>query len=1042
MKEIGVESSIGKQIIFEENQRAKNLYYLVQILLTLFIFVFLFISLFLLYLTDYRKLIVSRSIESLIISFCSTFLIFVVSYVVSCGFFVSKKQLFETTSFLFIIFIAKMFIFFVLTFLLFYFLTLIILFKVDLHIFQQAIIKAFDFLFKNYIDSVQKEDYMLFQSYINNLKWIYVLYIPGAIAWFSVILTLSHSLLRGLRKRIGVDKEKNAYLYLLYFLRAIIIKHPFPFFIGFFIHLFLLLFPSLIILFPQYLFEYFHSVATDVSYISFLLSTLILFLTPIFYAYYNLYESYEIYSMFHAKAKILDRLNNHYLIFGYGNLGTGIIKHVIKYIFCEFNNNQMKLKKTMKRHFSVIIDNNLKFKVIASNLAIINKNEEIFTQIFQTTTGIRYGFLPSPKDKDLWLLGIPGDAGNIANLEAVNYKNAKLIINATPDLELPLKIFNNIKDKKCILCVPDSSSYFSLFHQTLDKEIFLLFPTITGTISLANAMFMVLEKMKSTKRKDFMDIFKQIDYKFLIITGTDEGRSLFYLLERFKSLLSHELSFQEDKIEFFKNALIVLSNDKRIKEANPAEQEGWNVSLDRYGKNIYYRYKIPFVSGNPFDVDTFVDILKRYPEIYLIVIFSRTPFETVKILNTILNALMAIGEASYPKDTKLPLILVSSPNRENEIIKEKLERYSNVYKYNDKIYPTQRDLILVHDYTIWDEIASIFRAWEEIPKNSHKNPFLLSLCIKDSPGTLLKTLLLLAGFDITGINHHRKCIPSFHASNTVLDRDNPQVYIYDGLASLEPLLPEKDFLRGMLINSGKENLEEAYNNLLKLLEIKNLKLLPSVEWFNCPKHCSICPISIVSNTFDFESLGLYEPKHLLLFEDVRDASAKIKKNNHYARIWIYADHSNVPGALAIGLKDLLLIPRTEIKKKEGIRKVVNIKYVSNIECPEFGNATLRNIYGVLENREEKEMDKIIKEGTLQAVCIKASCLEVWEKYINDLLDFLNNNYSNQFILHRKIKSKFPYCYLILKKDLDDYKKERILRKIEIFWKPEKIKDFL
>jgi len=780
-----------------------------------------------------------------------------------------------------------------------------------------------------------------------------------------------------------------------------------------------------------------------------------LFLTPFFYSLFNLEETYESYSAYLTKTKLLDRLNDHYLILGYGNLGRRIVSHTIWDLFVK---DGKKIKKEMRKELDIIIDNNMNLKVVATNFAIINKNEAAFTQII-SLPGIQIGFVETGRDKDLWVIGICGDASNLSLLEILNYKKAKLIVDATPDLLLPLKIFNFIVDKDAILAVPDSASYFSLFRHTYSKDIFLIFPTLMGSISIANLMFLFLEKIRVENRlnsiKDLIDQQEIVkENKILIIAGGEiGGRGLFYVLERFRSLLVHELGNDENrKINFLKNLIVALCYDRRLEETSKIIDEKspqkriWEVSLARYKEKIQYKYKIPVYLSVPFDIDVIKNILKssnfesekaETGKIGLIVIFSKEPFESFKILMSVLNVLKAISE-NYESE-KLPLILISSGSFEKDLIKNELECYSKAYKNDDQKFPTQRDLQLVHDYTVADEVASIFRAWPQTKKDNKekisKIPFSISLCIKDSPGALTQSLFSLGGFKISGIDSSIE-VPSFHASNTHIDRKFPDSYIFEGIASLEIFKESKNFLRSIFVNCGENLLKQEILKLVLNLFGVTEDNIEDINNFRCPKYCSVCPISVVANSYDW---GKNRERLFLLKEVNKNENKETKENKRaYAKIWIYGDNASIPGALAIGLKDLLMIRKNRISINTS-EKVLNIRYISNIECPEYGEYTLRNIYATLESGKLlKERKNILEKGTLKAICIKSADQEKWNKYANNLLNFLNSQYNNSYSIDEKLRQNFPHCNLILQKQQDADFVKRILRKIEAYWNEEEI----
>jgi len=980
-----------------------------------------------------------------------------------------------------------------------------------------------NFLYLNHYDKVE-------------LKWhfqnLFIFYIPLCIAWFSTLLVMGFGpvtkgvIYKDIIKKIRESEKKKKFknIYLLNFLKAIFIKYQFPFVFGMVMHFLLFSFPIINLLFQKIFFERFQSFSSSIAYPSFLFSTIAFFLAPVVYSYFNLDDTYEFYTAYYAKNKILNKFKDHYLILGYGNLGKRIVNHVIVDYFLEENKGTIQLKKDLAKNLEVIIDNNMELKVVASDFAVINKNEYEFFQIISDKSGFKYGFVKTGRDENLLLLGVVGDASNPSELEILNYGKAKVIINATSDVQLPFKIFGFIENKESILSVPNTTSFFALYRHCFSKEIFLVLPIVTGSISVSNLLLLFLEKIRVKKElnkfADFLtkEGIKVLNKNKILIIG--RGRGLFYILEQFKCILSHDIPEAAKRKKLLENSIIILNDDEIVRTQSELLEEKsnkgfWGVSLDRYGEKINDKYKIPVYFSNPTDYSSIADILENpsfnneEANISLIAIFSEERFESLRILTFTQNILRAKTGSHKKESEELPLILISTPSIEKELVKDKLKFFDYIYKREDNLFPTQRNLQLVHDYSVGDEVASILRSYMQMfeksetktiisrlvsyikikimkttKKTEDKNvssPFLLSLCIYDRPKALMTCLLYLAGFKIYEDNSTPEKIPSFHATNTLIDRKNADAYIIEGLASMEKFEDLEKFLRGIFIQSKDTNLKRIndciQNALLDPLEYKKflsdddkIEDAKELDKFDCIKCCSICPISIVANKHDFDHLskndGNDETKRLYLFKD-KNAN-KILKNNTkkraYAKIWIYGVNANIPGALSVGLKDLLFLKwkdietarnetKSEIPKdgkntqnKTPKKDFINIKYLSNLECPGNAEYTVRQLYGVIESinsDKRKAQIKELKKGTIEAVCIKSAAHETWNPYAEDLVSFLNEEYrSKKYFLDRKLRRNYPYCNLILKRNQNLKFRRRILRKIEVFFSKEEREEHL
>lgn len=1071
---------LSSVILSEFNSKSKKLLYIFQFFLYSFIALsfFLYIYNFFGWTKQvsrpffYLKInMLGNFWSSLIFTCCFMILIFFYSFLIDIVFEGITKiyqiiGAYKRSFFYIVGFLIKFIFVIIITLAFFYF--LIIFFStgsLDIHEFiQKSHCAGNSFLKNNYIEAKR----------INNLHFqnIIVLYIPLFISWICTLFIMSYRnifrrdglIVKGLENkvRLRLKDSKKLYmdLYLIYFIRSIIVQFPFPFIVGFIMHFILFIFPIFNIIYPGFFFERFQYFSGQVAYPSFLSSMIILFLTPVVSSYFNLGKSYNIYTDYHAKNKVKEKLNDHFLIMGYGNLAGNIIRHTIKSFYVYEEEKSIRIRKEMFKFVEIIIDGNMLLKAIVLNFVVINKTASPFRQKFSSSRGIDFGFVEAlSSDHDLWLLGILGDASNTSILDAANYKKSRLIINATPDERLPIKVFKLIKDKKSILSVPDSASFLSLINKSINKDIFLVFPSLIGSISVANILFLFFEKLKVKVKADSLsDFFQTNKFKEILMNNQilimGQGRELFYTLERVKSILSHELREQEERIKLIEESCIIFSDDKNLKHNLnfiAIDRGYWEVSLDRYGGKVSNKYKLLTYFQNPLNLEKVNSVFEdpRYDsqdrKIGLIIIFDKTQTRCLKILKNIQNVIKFRLESGNIKDRELPLILISTPRVEKELVRDELRAFEQLSKDDKKIFPTQRNTQLIHDYTVADEVAAIFRTWmvsTKQKKNDLSDPFSISLCINDKPGILTRCLLLLSGFDISNINTVETVVPSFHNSNTLIDRDNLDAYIFEGIASLESIDNEIPLIHGYSINSSEKSLNRINKTVdtlfMKYLYEKYLIQNLKEDSFDCPGCCSVCPISVLANPYDYKRF--YNKGRLKLYK-VKPDKPDNNGERHYGQILIYGDKASCPGSLALGLKDLLFISWNEIEQKNedlsNIKDLVNIKYLSNIECPEKSDRTLRSLYGVIQSTCIYQQRELLRKGTLNAICIKAAEINVWSYYAEKLNKFLNDSYrkyGKQYIYEKKLNEKYPYIIFIVKKDLGSEILRKILLKMDIFWK--------
>lgn len=343
-----------------------------------------------------------------------------------------------------------------------------------------------------------------------------------------------------------------------------------------------------------------------VSIVSLWLSMAVIIGSEFLHKYVRLYECFEEHTTYLLRQALMENKGLDIILLGFGNLGKIVSGYVLKHE-CEkdvhiasrktIHNKYLRMieryyiDKIAGTIFSdkyiVIVDKNIKPRIIPRNIVIIEKKEGLFEEIrIDSYSGYTIGFINGEdtiiEDKykttsfgDYALLGINSDGGELPVLKTVNVNSAKYLINTTSDSDMGFRLKKYLNKDMIstatilITTVEDSTAYS--FLENTKETVNAIFPLHTGLAegsALGSRIFMLIEKCGGIRKG-----------KSIYLLG--KGRTIYYILDTLRQQLINRYGYDDIVDNYLRDNVTVVTSDPIIaldsyqKEPNDYTKRSW-----------------------------------------------------------------------------------------------------------------------------------------------------------------------------------------------------------------------------------------------------------------------------------------------------------------------------------------------------------------------------------------------------------------------------------------------------------------------------------
>ncbi|KAF0198322.1 MAG: hypothetical protein FD166_1375 [Bacteroidetes bacterium] len=842
------------------------------------------------------------------------------------------------------------------------------------------------------------------------------------------------------------------------------VKYPYIYWFYFFLHkltaspvLTYLLFPLFIvssltiILFPfaaEKTGQELHNNLFDVSNFSLLvtilgvwITTVIVIINDLLKDYFRIYKCFEEYTTFQLHNNINNNGNFRLVIIGFGNLSRIISGLVLPILF---DKRKFDFHKPYRR-VEVIIDKNLKLRVVPKSLLVIEKDRALFEEVrIDEMSGFTYGFLNggdaiSIEDDKISipnstaLLGVCGIGSNMSLLHEIGIENAGLILNTSSDLDMGFKlkkIIDNLSTRTInykpilISTVEDSTSY-SFLESASNTPIY---PVHTGRIegsALGNRLFMFYNK----------SLIDKYQLKKTFIAGN--GKSIYYIIETFRrNLKIFETQDLVDKI--LKDVFYIVTIDKSILQEcyydNSTEYKIWKIAFHD-GQTV----DLKVIDLDPVKFSSIIKVWNLANKMVreelnakkmkgnfdsLFVVSTQNSYDTLRIAEHVKQ----ISSQNINMDIS---ILISVAYEIKDEIEKIIKDLPSINVQNVKNgFPFEiKDLIIKKNAIIGSQIVAMAGLTDRYNKNVQPKSEALSseiiYCCESAPYSYLKALIQTSNLSMCESIPNSDIVPSlyYNYSFPILtpNKKYEDTFILrvDSFLINNQKFDNTQSIKSYYINSS----DEVEKNIQKILERK----VPIAACENCGHFNQRCPISY-NHTIDKKRIGNV-PETIAQGTDRLTTLATIK---------IWANNESVPGALAVCLADFLMIGDKIDLRNNLDEKLINIIYEYCSLCP-VTNRTIVRLYTVLSDKDEATIQKIkhlLSERNIIAIKIKPAndikekeSTNSWNQYSEGLLKYLNSFGAKENSMHHYEKvTQEPHNVIIIAKKgtLDDQDKMKYI----------------
>ena len=771
------------------------------------------------------------------------------------------------------------------------------------------------------------------------------------------------------------------------------------------------------------------------------IGSLIIWLTPFFVSLTQLETKFE--ASFDRKlSSIIQKMKDHVVVIGYGNLGKKICSNLIEEGIVS-----------SEKDFIEILYPDLEVRKICRSLLVVDLNNQWFDRVHKDPILEKVGVARSREN--ILIPAIIGDTKSEAIREGSNLQNSNLFILASADYAATFTMskFANRVDANSIIAVRDSAQkdYFS--PKMTAHDTFFVYPTFQAGISLGRILSLRYFKLAEK--------ISEGHFPRIVIAG--EGKQIHYLIETFWIEMQEAgiaENWKQGTAKYWANQktyelpITILGEErnlvryfnvlKPLRRGKYTKIEGITTRLARIDK-INAWMLIDIVLDAPYKLKTIEKVIhKEKPEV--VVITSKTIENVSKILHEWIVAVERYNSEIYKQgEFYKPVIIVGVLGDEYMEIQDILLYYSKIesmYKNLDSQSRTQFPTHLDSIVRVYDDSAeqisglayAFIRTKKSKGKTKYKDPFVLYCCLKDVSGSLGYILGKLASIEFK--DYRFKGAGSPLSGNKTISlrfcryQNCPDEHRYSFLANAEletrTNVDDEDrishcLFQGKIENKeGEENIEYIKENLGVIGYGFSGNKNPTCEKQLLRKICSrcnrriTCPLSsylrkvknLVENRDNYKALEeLGRIKEDIVDQEIsrflvnpgfkRSDIHNAPENSTSRAVILMCCKSKIPGSLAAAVNSLLFKEIDTRKSKNISSKTANrvtaVAYIKSSGCYDPMSSCFE-FYGNFVDREPERIGQLMKEGVIDLVLINAVTeKQDWWNYANDLYNVLNTD---------------------------------------------------
>ncbi len=621
---------------------------------------------------------------------------------------------------------------------------------------------------------------------------------------------------------------------------------------------------------------------------------------PILKALFSRLESVYSEAVGEKLVRCLYSLRSHYIVVGYGRFGKTVVGDLFETYAHSGNIHNKHTRKQLRKTdnedgpailLKNVLNKSLEEVLLCINMVVVDKDESLFSNVFEHPHFGRIGFVVLDElkclgydrknyKKRIYIPAIVGNAKNSSILDLARIKDSEMILSLSPKKAVT-KIFHAIiqkqKGRKGLLVIPSTYLEHHLIPESYDTNIsfvhrYRINGWELGDIIAAHIIRNIDEQQQTKK-----DARKQIK---ILILGS--GKQLHFVLE--KIWLEVICEGQDGSLDknFIRNNILIIGDDEYINMTTVIKDSCtyWkyeiayvtnkNVSDENHSKGNY-RMLIPYLKGIPHDPATLGPIFsgklrndykemkkgnatqtsleepfnKINPEFFseipeIVIVTSES---NVKILKTF-NELSSISR-KRDFNKKLRIIVESSPVIHKTIMKLNSESTKNLKLNSDTRYPTP---LIDKPYPVvfTENVVNSTKDGNKMVRGyieamTRPNGVIIRSCLEDMPGAFAKLALLYANLKINNDNIDTEpasndMIPSFHNTQALPQKNGYFCFFSDAdlVVTGNQIKIERnhDHIREVFVSSNnqtnKEDLVHQKNTNTKNKEAEKIsRLIPT-----------------------------------------------------------------------------------------------------------------------------------------------------------------------------------------------------------------------
>ena len=544
-------------------------------------------------------------------------------------------------------------------------------------------------------------------------------------------------------QNLDEDTCDQYYIYWLYYIKTVFFERPIIVPLGYIIILIILAISTLASINTHTL----GALMVDISYWSFLTSSIVLLITPMAYVYMRLGPAMHEYSKHIVDNDILPLLDKHIIIVGLNNLGRLMLKGIFFNIHSEkYENDSGNNKDSIESNiagevtdYDIIITEELRIGIVSRRLVLVDENAENLRIIYGASPEHAYGCYSIWRDKltratsnsssidgqqinvgdrtsnpgahvldGICVLLVCGSPLNQHTYDKIRARSAKLIIQALEDHSVSYYLARMPLPKNKVLVVSDKSSYDPITSRVKDRPIFLVNPKQLEGRSIGQRVFLWISKT-------YPEFISSRNIEALNCKIAIFGHSkVVYFVVKNLVIMFHYLGFDYTEIqEVFSRRFVIVYNDIDIEDeillsygSRMTEQTSKDPEISERSRgrgenylNLWEFYpiripqgdlseftlKIPVRRARIENFEAYMKLLSMHGSFGLLVLISHHPYRAIRMTNRAIVSCLQHNYIAGNNKRYNPSIIVSAASSDSVYVEEQLDHYAQ--NDRDNCYP-------------------------------------------------------------------------------------------------------------------------------------------------------------------------------------------------------------------------------------------------------------------------------------------------------------------------------------------------------------------